>query len=145
MKIERTKVKRRHANFANPKRLGQEEQDAYIENTIKIVVQDHNGIIQTKDVTTLGIHPEQLNRYIKKHNDLQKVARGIYVKADEFADAFNILQTRFKKGIFSYETALFLHALTDVTPFDYHMTFPQGYNNKKLAESGVIPSYAVLF
>ena len=39
-----------------------------------------------------------------------------------------ILQYKYPKGIFSYETALYLHGLTDRTPLSYTMTFPKGYN-----------------
>ena len=38
------------------------------------------------------------------------------------------LQNRFKKGIYSHETALFLWDLTDRTPNRYCMTFPENYN-----------------
>ena len=113
-----------------------------IDETVKDVVNEQSGIFQVKDLTVQGIHPEQFKRYIQKSGKIEKVGHGMYVQADEFTDEFQFLQIRFNKGIFSYETALFLHDLTDVTPFDYHMTFPQGYNNKHLAESGVIPSYA---
>ncbi|PTQ83306.1 hypothetical protein C8U37_11462 [Trichococcus patagoniensis] len=131
------------AAFTAQKRTGQNDWDKELEETLGHIVKEQNGIIQPKDVTGQGIHPEQLRRYIKKNTNFQKVAHGIYMKADEFPDEFQILQTRFKRGIFSYETALFLHDLTDVTPFDYHMTFPQGYNNANLSGSGVIPSYAI--
>ncbi|CZQ88182.1 type IV toxin-antitoxin system AbiEi family antitoxin domain-containing protein [Trichococcus ilyis] len=114
-----------------------------IDETVKDVVNEQSGIFQVKDLTAQGIHPEQFKRYIQKSGKIEKVAYGMYVRIDEFTDKFQLLQTRFNKGIFSYETALFLHDLTDVTPFDYHMTFPQGYNNKRLTESDVISSYAV--
>ena len=114
-----------------------------IDEAVKDVVNEQSGIFHVKDLTAQGIHPEQFKRYIKKSGKIEKVGHGMYVRADEFTDEFQLLQTRFNKGIFSYETALFLHDLTDVTPFDYHMTFPQGYNNKRLTESGVISSYAV--
>jgi predicted transcriptional regulator of viral defense system len=38
------------------------------------------------------------------------------------------LQYRFARGVFSNETALYLHGLSDRTPHTYTMTFPHGYN-----------------
>ena len=45
-------------------------------------------------------------------------------------EVFN-LQHRFRRGIYSHETALFLWKLTDRTPNRYHMTFPASYNLTK--------------
>lgn len=143
MKDEEVKAKRDRTNKMDLKKLEQKRQESQIEETLSVFVSESKGIIQTKDLTKRGIHPEQFQRYLKKGGKIEKVAHGMYVNVDDFTDELQLLQTRFKKGVFSFETALFLHDLTDVTPFDYHMTFPQGYNNKHLAESGVIPSYAV--
>ncbi|WP_319467099.1 type IV toxin-antitoxin system AbiEi family antitoxin domain-containing protein [uncultured Trichococcus sp.] len=143
MKDEEVKAKSDRANKMDPKKIEQKGQESQIEETLSVFVSESKGIIQTKDLTERGIHPEQFQRYLKKSGKIEKVAHGMYVNVDEFTDEFQLLQTRFKRGVFSYETALFLHDLTDVPPFDYHMTFPQGYNNKHLAEAGVIPSYAV--
>jgi predicted transcriptional regulator of viral defense system len=142
MKDGNSKSKARN-NSGDSKQLKSKIGDKQIEETVKDVVNEQSGIFQVKDLTAKGIHPEQFKRYIKKSGKIEKVAHGMYMRVDEFTDEFQFLQTRFNKGIFSYETALYLHDLTDLTPFDYHMTFPQGYNNKRLTESGVISFYAV--
>ena len=51
-------------------------------------------------------------------------------------EIFN-LQNRFKRGIYSYGTALFLWNLTDRTPNRYHMTFPVNYNLSKPKEENI--------
>ncbi len=137
------KVRGNRTDKTARKQIEQKGKESQIEETLSVIVCESKGIIQTKDLTERGIHPEQFQRYLKKSGKIEKVAHGMYVSVDDFTDEFQLLQTRFKRGVFSYETALFLHDLTDVTPFEYHMTFPQGYNNKHLAEAGVIPSYAV--
>ncbi|CZQ82330.1 Transcriptional regulator, AbiEi antitoxin, Type IV TA system [Trichococcus flocculiformis] len=142
MKDGNSKSKKRNSS-GDSKRLNPKIGNKQIDEAVKDVVNEQSGIFHVKDLTAQGIHPEQFKRYIKKSGKIEKVGHGMYVQADEFTDEFQFLQIRFNKGIFSYETALFLHDLTDVTPFDYHMTFPQGYNNKRLTESGVISSYAV--
>ena len=42
-----------------------------------------------------------------------------------------------KKAIFSYETALWLHGLTEREPSTISMSVPQGYNATHLREKGV--------
>lgn len=45
-------------------------------------------------------------------------------------------------GIFSHETALYLHAMTDRTPSRYTMTFPFGYNPGNVIKRGVVAKVA---
>lgn len=52
----------------------------------------------------------------------------MYQLAEVWDDEMYQLQIRYKKGIFSGETALFLSDLTDRTPIRFHMTFPLKYN-----------------
>jgi predicted transcriptional regulator of viral defense system len=42
------------------------------------------------------------------------------------------LQARYRGAIFSHETALYLHGLTDRTPLFYSVTVPTGYNATSL-------------
>lgn len=48
------------------------------------------------------------------------------------------MQYRFSKGIFSHETSLYLHGMTDRTPIRYIMTFPFGYNTGSVRKQGII-------
>jgi predicted transcriptional regulator of viral defense system len=52
------------------------------------------------------------------------------------------MQYRFSKGIFSHETALYLHAMTGRTPISYTMTFPSGYNTVGVRKQGIIAKLA---
>ena len=57
-------------------------------------------------------------------------------------DEFVNLQGRYKRGVFSFETALFLWDLSDRSPNRYHMTFPGTYNLTSPKSEGVICSGA---
>jgi hypothetical protein len=59
---------------------------------------------------------------------LEHASRGGYQLAEIWDDEMYQLQIRYKKGIFSGETALFLSDLTDRTPNRFQMTFPLKYN-----------------
>ena len=47
------------------------------------------------------------------------------------------LQARKNRLIYSHDTALFLHDLTDRDPLTYSVTVPTGYNTKRLTEEGL--------
>jgi predicted transcriptional regulator of viral defense system len=58
---------------------------------------------------------------------LERVDRGVYVLTDSIEDEMFSMQTKYPKLIFSHETALYLHDLTDRTPFEYSASVPSGY------------------
>ena len=98
-------------------------------------------------VTTSQVNKENIPRiYLKSMTDkgfLEKSDRGSYITPSTFDDEMFNLQNRFKRGIYSHETALFLHDLTDRTPIRYTMTFPAGYNATAVKNSNVITYYSI--
>ena len=86
-----------------------------------------NGYLYTKDVTSAGIRREQLKKYLDE-GSLIRESRGIYSFADSINDEFVLLQSRCKKGVFSYGTALYFHGLSDRFPQMVSMTVPKTYN-----------------
>ena len=98
-----------------------------VKDKIIKLANENNGIITSKIVSEAGISRGNL-KYLSDRGFLQKTVRGVYVLPNSWDDEFINIQTRFKKGIFSNETALFLHDLTDRTPSKFIMTFPNSYN-----------------
>ena len=96
-----------------------------------------NGFVTATEVTQAGIPRRCLTQAVES-GTLLKAERGLYMLPDTWDDEFLILQHRFKKGVFSHETSLFLHGLTDRTPAEFTMTFPHGYNAKRAQEAGVV-------
>lgn len=72
---------------------------------------------------------------------IEQVDRGIYLSTDTFDDEFYRLQIRYSRGIYSHQTALYFHDLTDRTPHQYYMTFPNNYHSKTLKKSGITAFY----
>lgn len=60
------------------------------------------------------------------------MGHGIYLTPDTFEDDLYMLQARSPQLIFSHETALYLHDLTDRDPISYSVTVPTGYHNRLL-------------
>ena len=94
--------------------------------SLKNLVRD-DGFLYTRDVTKVGIRREQLRKYVNEGR-LIKESRGIYSFADSMGDEFVLVQTRCRKGVYSYGTALYFHGLSDRFPSMVSMTVPQNYN-----------------
>jgi predicted transcriptional regulator of viral defense system len=93
------------------------------------------GMITAADANKNGVSNERL-RLLVKSGDLERAAFGVYILPDEFVDKMYAAQLRRSKIIYSHETALFLHDLTDRDPVSYTVTVPTGYNAVKLREDG---------
>lgn len=102
----------------------------------KLLANNHSEIITTKQVSDVGLHRSVLSQLVKE-KELVRVSRGVYMKPTVWEDEMYLLQYRYKKGIFSCETALYLHGMSDRTPARFTMTFPWGYNAKSLNDESI--------
>lgn len=103
---------------------------------IKNLIQTNDGMIQTSQVIALGISKSVLYQYIKE-NEMEQIAHGVYATKDTWVDAMYMVHLRCEQAIFSHETALFLHDLTDREPVEYEITVKTGYNPSRLKEDGI--------
>lgn len=104
-------------------------------NELQSVLKQNGGIVTTAQANEVGVSNERL-RLLVHSGDLERVTTGIYVLPDELTDKMFIVQLRRPKIIYSHETALFLHELTDRDPINYMVTVPTGYNPTRLREDG---------
>lgn len=95
-----------------------------------------DGLILTRDAEAAGI-PRHYLTLLAREGGIQRVSHGIYVTPEAFEDELYILQVRSPQLIFSHETALYLHDLTDRDPIFYSVTVPTGYHNRLLTENGI--------
>lgn len=107
------------------------------EAAIQEILKNNNGIVTTKQVTEDGIPRRCLSAMVES-GTIYRVDRGIYALPEVWEDELFFMQYRFSKGIFSHETALYLHDMTDRTPIRYTMTFPFGYNTGNVKKHGII-------
>lgn len=102
---------------------------------LDLLVAEHLGIIQASQAREIGISKAIFYAFVRERN-LRKAAHGIYVLEDAWPDSMYMLHLRCEQAIFSHETALFLHDLTDREPIQYAITVKTGYNPSKLQSDG---------
>lgn len=86
-------------------------------------IRENGGVITTHQVQMLGFSKTLLTNYIKTE-ELIRAAHGIYILPDEIEDDMYTLMLRSKKLIFSHASSLFIHGLSERTPFIHSVTFP---------------------
>ena len=97
---------------------------------------EHDGMLQTAQVIASGIVKPIFYEYVKEKN-LQQAAHGIYVSEDTWIDAMFLLHLRCGQAVFSHESALFFHDLTDREPSPYAITVRRGYSTTRLKAEGL--------
>lgn len=95
------------------------------------LLKQRRGTLSRKEALNSNINPNTLKRMFDE-GDLYSPIAGIFVQKDKLEDTYYSRQQIFKRGIYSLDTALVLHDLTDTIPNKYTMTFPRGYNNSNL-------------
>jgi len=83
-----------------------------------------------------------LSNFVKE-GKLVRIAHGVYSSQDAFNDEIYIIQARSSRVVFSHETALFLHGLTDRDPTEWVVTLPSGYNATSLKKTVYIKVYFI--
>lgn len=96
----------------------------------------NGGMIQTSQITDVGISKTVFYQYVKA-NEIEQISHGVYATKNTWTDAMYLVHLRCKQAVFSHETALFLHDLTDREPMEYEITVKTGYNPSKLKGDGI--------
>lgn len=96
------------------------------------IAAEHGGIIEAKIAAQRGISKAMLYKLCKE-DKIHRIVKGQYILPDNMQDELLSISKRSDKIIFSHETALFLHGISDRTPFEHTVTAP----------SGCIPSAAI--
>ena len=100
------------------------------------LLKNNDGVLRTGQVVAAGISKPVFYQFIRSRG-LEQVAHGIYLSKDAWVDAMYLLHLRCPQAIFSHETALFFHDLTDREPLAYSVTVKTGYNPTRLKSEGV--------
>lgn len=102
---------------------------------IRDILRRQRGVLTSADLARAGI-PRTYLSIFEKRGDIQRVARGQYAAPDALVDEMAGFQAQYKAAIFSHETALYLHELTDRSPLFFSVTVLSGYNATNLKAQG---------
>lgn len=108
-----------------------------IEATIGNLIEKNNGYLITSEAVEQGISKPTISKYIKEH-DMEKAAHGIYILNDVWPDELFVLQARNSAIIYSGETALYLHKLTDREYSHIYFVVPTGYNASHIKADKIV-------
>ena len=104
---------------------------------IRKIIKQNNGIITTKEVSYNKIDSWYLTNMVQK-GELERVGRGVYFDSNfDNYDELYFFQLQNTACIYSYQTALYLHRLTDRLPFTNEVTVKQGYNAWRIKGSAI--------
>jgi predicted transcriptional regulator of viral defense system len=95
----------------------------------------NGGIISVRQGANAGVSHMGLLRGMRA-GELERVSRGVYISPEEVEDVMYIAQLRRPKIVFSHDSALVLHDLTDRYPLSHTVTVPTGYNTRSLIDDG---------
>ncbi|MBS4030788.1 MAG: type IV toxin-antitoxin system AbiEi family antitoxin domain-containing protein [Clostridiales bacterium] len=102
---------------------------------LQILLHQNGGTVTTAQANDAGFSNERLRLLVGSGN-LERAGHGVYISPEDIPDKMYIAQLRRPKLIYSHETSLFLHELTDRDPINSSVTVPTGYNAKNLREEG---------
>lgn len=91
------------------------------------------SVITTVQAEACGVSSTTMTNWAKA-GKIERIARGVYSLPNQTYDTLYVMQLKCPKGIFSHETALMLHDLSDRTPSRLVMTVPAGYNTHRHSE-----------
>ncbi len=101
------------------------------------MTEKQNGYLRLCEAKDIGVSRYAVSEYVHQ-NDMERVAPGVYITEDAWEDRLFLLQIRNRQIIFSHETALYIHGLSDREPFSPVITVARGYNAKHIKDDGVI-------
>ena len=90
------------------------------------LTQENNGYITTKEIVDNGLSKMALKR-LCDNGLLKRVSTGYYSLPNMINDDYYKIIYKSKNAVFSYNTSLFLHELSDRTPLYFDVTVPRGY------------------
>ena len=93
---------------------------------LQSLLAENNDVLLASKAVQAGLSRFDLSKFTER-GVLERVGRGVYVTHSGMGDELFSLQERAKKIVYSHETALFLHGMTDRTPNRYSITVPSYY------------------
>lgn len=99
------------------------------------VASEQEGLFTTAQAAEAGYSPQLLQKHLHGGR-IQRVRRGVYrlvhFPPGEHEDLMAVWLWSESAGVFSHETALALHGLSDALPSRVHLTVPADWSRRRL-------------
>lgn len=92
------------------------------------IAENSHGIVWTKEVEELGVSSKILSR-LEKKRWIKKISKGVYAVSELYDDYF-FAYIRCRQGVFSHESALYLHEVVYYNSRRMHISIPSHYNTR---------------
>ena len=86
-----------------------------------------NFVITNKEAEQLG-YGRHILANMARQGTLERVRPGLYQLNGELTDDFMLISSNSERVVFSHQTALYLHDISDRSPNIFHISVPQAYN-----------------
>ena len=103
------------------------------EEKILNIMKENNGILKTSMLKFYNIPSKNVQK-MAKNDEIERIEKGLYLHPDFLKDEYYILSYRVPKGVFSHESSLYLHKLSDENPVFFTLTIPSGWNSPLLKD-----------
>ncbi len=101
---------------------------------LEMMTKKGNGYFIIAEAVKSGISKQYISEFVKKKK-MEKAAPGIYVQENVWVDELYIISLK-TNVVFSHETALFLHELTEREPNRVSLTIGKKYGGDRLRKRG---------
>jgi len=95
------------------------------------------GLFTTRQAAEAGYSPQLLAHHVRAGR-MDRIRRGVYrlvhFPAGDHEELTTLWLWSDRVGVFSHQTALALHDLSDVLPSEVHMTLPTAWKSRRLRE-----------
>lgn len=109
-------------------------------SNIEIIIElmnNNNGYITSKLITSLGIHRMYLS-ILQKEKVIEKVANGVYMDVNKLEDFYYVFSISTPNAVFSHMMALYFYGLSIKAPTEqYDITVYNNYFNYKIKNHNV--------
>lgn len=99
------------------------------------ILDTNGGVLVASSAITDGIPRNAVYDFVKRRG-LEKASPGIFMDADGIPDELYLLQARYPKVVFSHDTSLYLHDMSEHEPYPISLTVESGYHSDSLSNSG---------
>lgn len=93
-------------------------------NNLNELLNKNNGYVEMRDFIYAGINKYEVKKLLE-NNKIKNVSHGLYLDYNLDVDQFFLISFKYPLAVISYNSAFYLHNLTNKIPHEHHITVPR--------------------